>query len=89
MDDRVAEVVCRQMGWTVGRLVELSIVPDGSNQIWMDNVNCPSWPSTETHIEQCTHTDSGQWQWGNHMCMHEQDIGVGCDAQNAGSIAGA
>ena len=35
VDDRVAEVVCRQMGWTVGRLVELSIVPEGSNQIWM------------------------------------------------------
>jgi hypothetical protein len=52
------------MGWTVGRLVELSIVPDGTNQIWMDNLNCPTWPSNislwqnndasstaETHIE--------------------------------------
>jgi len=45
VDDRAAEVICRQMGYTVGRLVELSIVPDGTNQIWMDNLNCPSWPS--------------------------------------------
>ena len=45
LDDRAAEVICRQMGYTAGRLVELSIVPDGTNQIWMDNLNCPTWPS--------------------------------------------
>ena len=45
LDDRAAEVLCRQMGYTVGRLVEMSIVPDGTNQIWMDNLNCPTWPS--------------------------------------------
>ena len=39
LDDRAAEVICRQMGYTAGRLVELSIVPDGTNQIWMDNLN--------------------------------------------------
>merc|ERR1712098_455885 len=27
LDDRAAEVICRQMGYTAGRLVELSIVP--------------------------------------------------------------
>ena len=59
MDDRVAEVVCRQMGWAKGRLVELSIVTDapGTRQVWMDNMNCPSWPSTETHVEQCDHNN--------------------------------
>ena len=45
VDDRAAEVICRQMGYTAGRLVELSIVPEAMNQIWMDNLNCPSWPS--------------------------------------------
>jgi hypothetical protein len=45
VDDRAAEVICRQMGYTVGRLVELSIVPDGTDQIWMDNLNCSVWPS--------------------------------------------
>jgi len=89
MDDRVAEVVCRQMGWTRGLLVELSIVPDASNQIWMDNLNCPNWPSTETHVEQCMHNNSGQEQWGSHDCSHSQDIGIGCDAKSPESIAGA
>lgn len=58
--------------------MELSIVFDGTNQIWMDNVNCIR---TETHIEQCQHNNSNQWQWGTHNCNmdHSQDIGVGCD----------
>jgi hypothetical protein len=90
VDDRVAEVVCRQMGWTVGRLVELSIVPDSSNQIWMDNLNCPNWPITSsTLVEQCNHNDSGNWQWGMHGCMNSQDIGIGCDTKTSSSIAGA
>jgi len=57
VDDRAAEVICRQMGWTVGRLVELSIVQDGTQQIWMDNMNCADWPSSKTHVEQCQHND--------------------------------
>ena len=57
VDDRAAEVICRQMGWTVGRLVELSIVQDGTQQIWMDNMNCADWPSSKTHVEQCQHAD--------------------------------
>jgi hypothetical protein len=98
VDDRVAEVVCRQMGYTVGRLVELSIVPDGTNQIWMDNLNCPTWTTganayrgitTETHVEQCQHNDYSHWQWGDHNCNHAQDIGVGCDVKTSASIAGA
>ena len=82
MDDRVAEVVCRQMGWAKGRLVELSIVADApsTRQVWIDNMNCPSWPSTETHVEQCDHNNKDQWNWGTNDCTHAKDIGVGCDA---------
>ena len=89
VDDRAAEVICRQMGWTVGRLVELSIVQDASNQIWMDNLNCPDWPSSKTHVEQCEHNNKNDWQWGTNNCNHAQDIGVGCDAQTEDSKAGA
>jgi hypothetical protein len=74
--DGVAIVICRQMGWKIGRLLELSIVTDGTNQIWMDNLNCDR---TETHLEQCNHNDKNNWQWGTHNCNHAQDIGVGCD----------
>jgi len=81
------------MGWAKGALVEMSIVTDApsTRQIWMDNVNCPAWPSTETHIEQCTHNNHpnyvdstnpvGNWKWGTNTnsCTHAKDIGVGCD----------
>ena len=95
-------MVCRQMGWVRGRLVELSIVTDAPNtrQVWMDNMNCPTWPSTETHVEQCTHNDHttyndsttpvGKWQWGTNTntCTHAKDIGVGCDMWTSASDSG-
>ena len=56
VDDRAAEVICRQMGWTVGRAQQ-----DASNQIWMDNLNCPDWPSDKTHVEQCEHNNKDDW----------------------------
>ena len=83
VDDRAAEVICRQMGWTVGRAQQ-----DASNQIWMDNLNCPDWPSDKTHVEQCEHNNKDDWQWGTNDCFHTQDIGVGCDAQTEDSKAG-
>jgi hypothetical protein len=87
VDDRAAEVICRQMGFTRGRLLELSIVADGTDQIWMDNLNCTSWPTTETLVEQCQHNDKDNWQWGNHDCYHNQDVGIGCDVADSTSIA--
>ena len=103
MDDRAAEVICRQMGFTVGRLLELSIVIDGTNQIWLDNLNCSTWPSDETHVEQCVHNNNSlhyhsavknpsvdsNWQWGTNDCGHTQDVGVGCDAADSTSTADA
>jgi len=54
----------------------LSIVNNGSNQIWMDNLSCNG---SETHVENCTHNNSNQWNWGTHNCDHAKDIGVGCE----------
>jgi len=78
MDDRVAWVLCRQMGWSVGYLIHRTNVKNGPNSriIWMDNMGCVG---TETHVEQCTHADSGKWQWATENCSHSKDIGVGCD----------
>jgi len=70
----------------VGRLLELNIVNNGSNQIWMDNVECQG---NETHIENCAHANQGNWQWGTHNCSHANDIGVGCDSSDGTSEAGA
>jgi len=80
-------VVCRQLGFTVGRLEELSIVTPTGNQIWLDNLSCTG---DETHIENCSHNHQGSWQWGlSGLCGHSGDIGVGCDASNASSQANA
>jgi len=79
VDDRVALVACRQMGYTVGRLQELSIVQDGVKQIWMDELNCNG---TETRLDACNWNDKTHpWQWGNltNSCVHANDIGIGCD----------
>merc|ERR1712072_1143753 len=67
VDDRAAEVICRQMGYTAGRLVELSIVPDGTNQIWMDNLNCPTWPSNISFWQNSTNGNQDS-QWGTSLC---------------------
>ena len=38
--------------------------------------------------EQCQHNDKDDWQWGDHDCVHSQDVGIGCDAADSTSIAG-
>jgi len=68
------------MGWSSGRLLELSIVTSAasSSQIWMDDMQCTG---NETHVENCSHADSGKWQWGTlSSCSHTNDVGIGCDA---------
>lgn len=75
------------MGWKVGRLLEMSITTPAASdhQIWMDDVQCSQ---SETHIEQCTHADSGKWQWGTLTnCTHANDIGVGCDQFDGASTS--
>jgi len=80
-------VVCRQLGYKVGRLLELSIVNPGSNQIWLDNVGCSG---NESLIENCSHNDQGNWQWSvDGACSHSKDIGVGCDASDGSSQGNA
>jgi len=59
VDERVAQVVCRQLGYTVGRLIELDIVNDGSQQIWMDDTSCQG---NESKLELCSFPDHGNWQ---------------------------
>jgi hypothetical protein len=84
VDDRVAWVVCRQMGYKYGFLLHRTEVPVGTNQIWMDNLDCVG---DETHVEQCEHNNHSSWQWGTHNCDHYKDIGVGCDTFDTDSKA--
>ena len=50
----------------------LGAVPDGTGQIWLDNVNCRG---TETRLIDCPANPLG-----NHNCVHAEDAGVSCAA---------
>ena len=54
----------------------LAAVPDGTGQIWLDNVRCVG---TETRLIDCTANPLG-----NHNCVHAEDAGVDC--QPAGIV---
>ena len=48
----------------------LGAVPDGTGQIWLDNVNCRG---TETRLIDCPANPLG-----SHNCVHAEDAGVRC-----------
>ena len=67
-----ARVACRQLGHSATgatALFELD-VPDGTGQIWLDNVDCVG---TESSLFDC---DANFY--GNHNCEHNLDAGVAC-----------
>ena len=69
-----ANVVCRQLGYKYAvRALQGSDVPDGSGQIWLDDVNCTG---SGKNLSSCSHKG-----WGNHNCDHSQDAGVECSSK--------
>ena len=63
--------MCRQLGYTnASKAFQGSNVPDGTGQIWLDNVNCDG---TERNLTSCSHRG-----WGNEDCGHHEDAGVEC-----------
>ncbi|XP_028407289.1 deleted in malignant brain tumors 1 protein-like [Dendronephthya gigantea] len=70
-DMKDAKVVCRQLGYPdVAKILQRNEVPSGSEQIWLDNVNCTG---EEQNISSCSHPG-----WGIYGCDHSQDAGVEC-----------
>lgn len=72
-DIKDANVACRQLGYVqaVRQLVG-SQVPDGTGQIWLDDVNCRG---SEQSLASCRHNG-----WGSHNCGHHEDAGVECSS---------
>jgi hypothetical protein len=66
-----ASVACRQLGYKYGvRAIPGRYVPDGTGQIWLDDVACSG---NELSLSSCLHNG-----WGNKNCGHSQDAGVEC-----------
>ena len=67
-----AQVVCRQLGYSFTEVHNFTMpdVPDGTGQIWLDQVNCDG---TETSLLDCNVNLTG-----NHNCSHDMDAGVTC-----------
>ncbi|XP_039242048.1 LOW QUALITY PROTEIN: scavenger receptor cysteine-rich type 1 protein M130-like [Pipra filicauda] len=71
---RWATVVCRQLG--CGRVASSSpYAPfgQGSGRIWLQPFYCRG---TEEVLEECPH-----YEWGQHYCGHERDVGVICTGE--------
>ncbi|CAH1803154.1 unnamed protein product, partial [Owenia fusiformis] len=69
-DTNDAKVACRHLGFESKRatVIASSNVPDGSGQIWLDNINCAG---TDRTLFECSHNG-----WGSHNCNHGEDVGV-------------
>ena len=67
-----ARVACRQLGFSITGAVALTLtaVPDGTGQIWLDNVQCRG---TEARLIDCPANTLG-----SHNCVHVEDAGVSC-----------
>jgi deleted-in-malignant-brain-tumors protein 1 len=68
-----ARVACRQLGYLYAvRALPSYLVPDGTGQIWLDNVACSG---REQNLTSCNHNG-----WGVHNCRHYNDAGVECSS---------
>jgi len=64
-------VVCHSLGFLSENAIAVQSFGGGVGQIWMDDVQCYG---DELEITHCPKT-----AWGDHNCVHGEDVGVCCD----------
>ncbi|KAI8489059.1 Angiopoietin 4 [Branchiostoma belcheri] len=69
-DDRDAQVVCRQLGYRGGVATVGGVYPEGTGDIWLENLSCAG---NESSVADCEIT-----KWADHDCTHKEDAGVVC-----------
>ncbi|XP_037133612.1 neurotrypsin [Syngnathus acus] len=78
-DDRDAEVVCRQLGFSgVAKAWSWAHFGQGSGPILLDAVKCTG---NELFLDECPH---GHWE--QHNCDHMEDAGVSCSPYTDGVV---
>ncbi|XP_033124705.1 deleted in malignant brain tumors 1 protein-like [Anneissia japonica] len=67
-----AQVVCRQLGFTDGVLIDnvINRYPSSSGDIFLSNITCDG---SESAIVDCKHND-----WSDNDCSHTKDVNVFC-----------
>ncbi|KAK3106043.1 hypothetical protein FSP39_011576 [Pinctada imbricata] len=76
-DYRVAEVVCRQLGFDsedhvwYTKTVTSSRFGLGNGTVWLDELSCNG---TELTVDECSHRP-----WGQNDCGHDEDLAVYCN----------
>lgn len=80
-DQNDATVVCRQLGYSGGAVLDDQYFPDGSSfqPIWLDEVSCSG---SESRLANC-----GFPGWGNDNCNHYEDAGVSCYGSGGTKVA--
>ncbi|VEN46185.1 unnamed protein product [Callosobruchus maculatus] len=71
-NEDAAKFVCKRLGYKGASTVKKdSYFGAGSGPIWLDQVSCSG---EELDLKDCT-----TWEWGEHNCDHNEDVGVICD----------